>query len=67
MKLTKEQIELMKSNLDEMEESDEQFIFMIYRKPNGDDNITEFSHNIPTAKLNYYLQKALKRGEIRKG
>ncbi len=65
MKLTKKQVELMKSNIDKMAESEEQFIFMLFKNPNGKDNITAFSYNIPPEKLNHYLLKELRRGVVK--
>ena len=65
MTLSKRQIELLKKNIDKMYRSDEQFIFIIFKNPNGTENITKYSYNIPVNALEYYLMKALKRGKIK--
>jgi len=62
MKLTKEQVNMLKSNIDKMGKSDEQFIFILFKNLDGTNNITEHSHNIIPEQLVYYFQKAIRRG-----
>lgn len=64
-KITKKEMDMLKSNLDKMEKSNEQFIFMLFKNPDGTDNITQYSYNIIAEKLGYYLKEALNSGEIR--
>ncbi len=65
MTISKKQIELLKKNIDKLSRSDEQFIFILFKNPNGTDNITGYSHNILLDKLEYYLMKELKRGKLK--
>lgn len=66
-KLTKKQIDLLKESIDEIGKSDEQFIFMIFKKDNGEDNITHHAHNIPIEKVKWYLKRAADSGRIING
>lgn len=66
-KMTKKQIGILKLNIVEMIKSNEQFIFMIFKNPNGTDNITEFSYNMIPEKLGFYFRKALNRGKLKYG
>ena len=59
------QIKLLKKDIDKMSRSEEQFIFILFKNPNGADNITQFSHNTNIEKLKYYFIEALGDGEIR--
>ena len=63
--LTEKQREILKENIDKMSRSDEQFIFMLFKNPNGSDNITKYSFNIPADKLEHYLMESLKSGELK--
>ena len=65
MSLTKKQIEELKEGINKLSRSGEQFIFILFKNPDGTDNITQYSFNIPVDKLKYYLMKALKSGELR--
>lgn len=57
MKITNEQKQMLKDNIDKMAESDEQFFFMLYKNENGTDNVTGHAHNMSEQKLLYYLKK----------
>ncbi len=65
VKITKEQIKILKENIDKMDKSNEQFIFMLFKNPDGENNITEHSHNIIAKELGFYLGKAPKSGKLR--
>lgn len=65
MKLTKKQIKILKSNIDKMAESDEQFIFILFKEPDGTDNIIEHSHRTVTEKLSLYFQESIWRGKVK--
>ena len=65
MMISKKQTEVLKKNINKMSRSDEQFIFILFKNPNGTDNITEYSYNIPIDKLQYYLMEALKKGKLK--
>jgi len=62
--ITSKQIKDIKKNLDKMKDSDEQFFFMIFKKKNGEDNITQFSYNIPLDKIGFYFKEAINSGTI---
>ncbi len=65
VKITKEQIKILKENIDKMDKSNEQFIFMLFKNPDGENNITENSHNIIAKELGFYLGKDPKSGKLR--
>ena len=60
-----EQIKLLKKNIDKMSRSEEQFVLMIFKNPNGTDNITGYCYNMPPEKIRVFLEQELGRGEIR--
>ena len=64
-KATKEQIKLIKKNIDKMSKSDEQFIFMVFKNKDGTDNITQYSYNLVVDKLEYYFKKAINSGVLK--
>lgn len=59
-KITKEEIKMLKSNIDKMVESEEQFIFILFKNKKGKDSITSYSYNTIPEKLAYFLGKKLK-------
>jgi len=65
--ISKRQVEMLKENIDKLSRSDEQFIFIIFKNPNGTDNITEYCYNLPLDKLRHYFMEALKRGKLKDG
>ena len=65
--ISKKQVETLKENIDKMSRSEEQFIIIIFKNPDGTDNITGYSHNIQVDKLEYYLMQELKRGKLKDG
>ena len=65
MSLTEKQIKMMKENIDKLTRSGEQFIFILFKNPDGTDNVTQYSFNIPVDKLEHYLMEALKSGGLR--
>ncbi len=64
--LTLEQVNLIKESIDKMSRSDEQFIFMIFKNPDGTDNVTRFSLNMVPEKLKHYFKEAMDSAEIGK-
>lgn len=64
-KITRKQIEILKENIEKMVKSDEQFFFMVFKNPNGTDNITQYSFNMVPEKMTHYWEKALKTARIR--
>lgn len=62
--ITKKEIKILKDNIEKMAKSNEQFIFMIYKNPDGTDNITQYGYNMPKKKLAYYFREAIKSSLI---
>ena len=63
-RITNEQIEILKKNIEKMRKSDEQFFFMVFKNKNGTDNMTGYSFNMIPEKMKYYWQKLLQTGQI---
>ena len=62
-KMTEKQVKILKENINKMVESDEQFLFLLFKNKNGTDNITQYSFNMIPEKLVYYFKKAINTGE----
>lgn len=56
--LTDEQIDSLKDGIDKMAESDEQFIFMLYKNKDGSDRVIQYANNADSDKLRHYLKEA---------
>lgn len=65
--ISKVQIANLKENIDKMSKSDEQFIMMIFRNPDGTNNITGYSYNMPLENIKYFFEKEILRGKIKTG
>jgi len=64
-KINQKQIKSLKKGIDNMADSEEQFILMIFKNKDGTDNITEYSYNMVKDKITFYLNQALKKATIR--
>lgn len=64
-KITNKQTKILKESIDKMLKSEEQFLFMIFKNPNGTDNVTEYAYNMIPEKLTHYWQKALENVKFR--
>lgn len=64
-RMTIEQVNILKKNIDEMSRSEEQFIFMIFKNLDGTDNITQFSWNMVPEKIEHYLREAINSAIIK--
>ena len=62
--ISEKQIKLIKEKIDELSRSEEQFIIMIFKNPDGTDHVTSYCCGLPVDKLKYYLRKEINRGEI---
>ncbi len=66
-KINRKQIDTLKENVEKMAKSNEQFFFMIFKNPDGTDNITQYSFNMVPDKMTHYWQEALKKAKIKEG
>lgn len=64
-RITKKQIKDLKESLDNLNKSNEQFVFVLYKNKNGSDQIVGCSYNMSIDKLKYYLGKELGRAVIK--
>jgi len=64
-KINQKQIKSLKKGIDNMADSEEQFILMIFKNKDGTDNITEYSYNMVKDKITFYLNQSLKKATIR--
>lgn len=57
-KITKKQIKEMVENINKLAESEEGFVFIVFKEKGSEtDSITQYAYNFPRDKLDYYFMK----------